>query len=257
MTSPKADLQIRKEERFNHSRLVPQFRPRIPCYRADASERLSAVVERNLGLAEWVNHLQHAYFGGKSILNWTLQDDGADPPSYPNTYKNPLGQIGFAVPAAPTNDPARGPGSSRHVPWAQSRPTQFEWVTLESSFQWQAFQRLARQLQRGGQRGVRSPGTVQRAHGRGRKPSGIHRSPGRDRCLVKGPPDSLPGPRSLAQRTLRRRQPPLDPRVRTAGAHSGPGRSIPKLDERTTTFQLTLKNSRNWLPPPSLEGREH
>ena len=30
MTSPKADLSTDKEERFNHSRLVPQFFPRIP-----------------------------------------------------------------------------------------------------------------------------------------------------------------------------------------------------------------------------------
>jgi hypothetical protein len=44
MSSPKADLQTQKEEKFNHSRLVPQFRPRIPCYKADAIERLEAIV---------------------------------------------------------------------------------------------------------------------------------------------------------------------------------------------------------------------
>ena len=42
LTSPEADLSSTKEEHFNHSRLVPQFSPRIPCYRADANERLSA-----------------------------------------------------------------------------------------------------------------------------------------------------------------------------------------------------------------------
>ena len=41
MTSPKADLSTAKEEPFNHSSLVPQFSPRIPCYRADANARLS------------------------------------------------------------------------------------------------------------------------------------------------------------------------------------------------------------------------
>ena len=34
ITSPKADLSIDREETFNHSRLVPQFSARIPCYRA-------------------------------------------------------------------------------------------------------------------------------------------------------------------------------------------------------------------------------
>ena len=48
LSSPKADLQTDKEETFNHSRLVPQFFPRIPCYKADANERLSAVVEREV-----------------------------------------------------------------------------------------------------------------------------------------------------------------------------------------------------------------
>ena len=73
MTSPKADLSAEKEEPFNHSGLVPQFCPRIPCYKADANERLSAVVEREVGFLAWVGHLQDAYFGQKSILRWTLR----------------------------------------------------------------------------------------------------------------------------------------------------------------------------------------
>ena len=84
MTSPKADLSTRKEEQFNHSRLVPQFFPRIPCYRADANERMSAVIERQVEFIAWVGHLQNAYFGQKSILGWTLEDDGGNPPYYPN-----------------------------------------------------------------------------------------------------------------------------------------------------------------------------
>lgn len=145
MSSPKADLQAAKEEKINHSRLIPQFTPRIPCYRADANERLAAVVERNLGLVSWVNHIQQAYFESKSILNWTLQDDGADPPQYPNSYLNPLARIKLEVPVAPGNDPMRGPSSPRHVPWFKNsaNPSQFEWVELDTSLQWQAFKRLA------------------------------------------------------------------------------------------------------------------
>src|SRR3954471_12555094 len=67
MSSPKADLQTTKEEHFNHSRLVPQFFPRIPCYRADASERFGVLVERSLPVMSWVNHLQNVSFDQMSI----------------------------------------------------------------------------------------------------------------------------------------------------------------------------------------------
>lgn len=144
MTSPKADLSSEKEEQFNHSRLVPQFWPRIPCYRADANERLSAVAQRAVPFFQWVGHLQNAYFGQKSILNWTLEDDGGSPPRYPNVYRNPLAQITFAVPPSPKEDPLRGPKSPRHKPWSTEAQgtTRFEWVSLEASLQWRAFQRV-------------------------------------------------------------------------------------------------------------------
>jgi len=148
MTSPKADLSTEKEEPFNHSRLVPQFFPRIPCYKADANERLSAIVERRVRFLSWVSHLQSAYFGQKSILKWTLEDDGGTPPRYPNLWKNPMGQITLTVPSVPQDDPQRGPKSPRHKPWSENGQgtTQFEWVGLDSSLQWQAFQRSIARL---------------------------------------------------------------------------------------------------------------
>jgi hypothetical protein len=144
MTSPKADLSTDKEESFNHASLVPQFFPRIPCYRADASDRLNAIVERNVPFFEWVGHLQNAYFGQQSIPKWTLAEAGGDPPRYPNVYRNPLSQISLTVPAEPPNDPQRGPLSPRHKPWSTNSPgtTQFEWVALDQSLQWHAFQRV-------------------------------------------------------------------------------------------------------------------
>ncbi|MGH7967976.1 MAG: hypothetical protein ACREIC_04535, partial [Limisphaerales bacterium] len=144
MTSPKADLSTEKEEQFNHSRLVPQFFPRIPCYRAEANERLSAVIQRNSDFLAWVGHLQNAYFDEKSILAWTLEDDGGSPPRYPNAWKNPLSQITLEVPTAPADDPQRGPRSPRHKPWSENGQgtTRFEWVGLDSSLQWKAFQRV-------------------------------------------------------------------------------------------------------------------
>jgi len=149
MTSPKADLSTEKEERFNHAELVPQFSPRIPCYRADLNHRLAAVVERHFTFSEWATHLQNAYFGQKNIPNWTLADDGSDPPHYPNAYKNPFAQITLTVPSEPAVDPERGPKSPRHKPWSATGEgtTRFEWVQLERSLQWAAFQRLVKLLQ--------------------------------------------------------------------------------------------------------------
>jgi hypothetical protein len=148
MSSPKADLSTVKEEQFNHSRLVPQFYPRIPCYRADANERLSAVIERNVPFFSWVGHLQNAYFGQKSIPGWTLEDDGNTPPAYLNAWKNPLARITLTVPSAPAEDPQRGPRSSRHKPWSTGGQanTRFDWVGLDHSLQWQAFQRVVQRL---------------------------------------------------------------------------------------------------------------
>jgi hypothetical protein len=152
LTSPKADLSATTEEQFNHSRLVPQFSPRIPCYKADANERLSAFFERHVGFFEWVDHLQNAYFGQKSILRWTLQDNGSEPPEYPNACRNPLSQITLRVPSAPVDDPQRGPMSPRHKPWSTTGQgsARFEWMSLESSLQWQAFQRVISILRKRG-----------------------------------------------------------------------------------------------------------
>jgi hypothetical protein len=148
MSSRKADLSIDKEESFNHSRLVAQFIPAIPCYRADFNERLGAVIERKFGFFQWVNHLQSAYFDQMSIPRWTLADDGGEPPAYPNAMKNPLRQITFRVPGPPLDDPERGPRSPRHRPWpaGSARRIEFDWVTPDSSLQWKAFQRATETL---------------------------------------------------------------------------------------------------------------
>jgi len=149
MTSPKADLSTEKEERFNHADLVPQFSPRIPCYKADLNQRLSAIVERHFIFSKGATHLQMAHFGQKSIVNWTLAEDGSDPPRHPNAYKNPFAQITMTVPTESADDPERGPTSPRHKPWSTSGEgsTRFEWVELDQSLQWAAFQRLVKLLQ--------------------------------------------------------------------------------------------------------------
>jgi len=149
MTSPKADLQTEKEQRFNHPELVPQFFPRIPCYRASLNQRINAVLDRHFPFAQWVNHLQIAYFGQQNIQDWTLTEDGGSPPRYPNAYRNPLSQVTLRIPAEPPDDPDRGPGSPRHKPWSTTGEgsTRFEWVDLDTSLQWAAFQRLVALLE--------------------------------------------------------------------------------------------------------------
>ncbi len=143
MSSPKADLSTDKEETFNHSSLVPQFSPNIPCYRADASVRLGSVFTRNIAFFGWVGHVDGVYFNQQSIPLWTLEKEGDDPPRSPNVWRNPFAQITFKVPGEPSNDPLRGPESPRHKAWNSggSAPTSFDWVSLESSLQWHAFQR--------------------------------------------------------------------------------------------------------------------
>jgi len=149
MSSPKADLHTEKEERFNHADLVPQFSPRIPCYKADLNHRLAAVVERHFTFSQWANHLQIAYFGQNNILTWTLEEDSSTPPHFPNAYKNPFAQVTLTVPPEPGDDPERGPNSPRHKPWSTTGEgsTRFEWVELDQSLQWAAFQRLVKLLQ--------------------------------------------------------------------------------------------------------------
>jgi hypothetical protein len=143
MSSPKADLSTDREETFNHASLVPQFWPRVPSYRADAATRLGAVAVRNLGFFSWVNHLECAYFDQQSVPRWTLAEDDATPPHHPNAWRNPLSRITLKVPGEPPNDPLRGPSSSRHRPWTADggTPTHFDWVELNASLQWRAFQR--------------------------------------------------------------------------------------------------------------------
>ena len=101
MSSPKADLHTDKEERFNHADLVPQFSPRIPCYKADLNHRIAAVIQRNFTFSGWANHVQIDYFGQNNVLAWTLEEGEGSTTGFPNAFKNPLAQITFRVPVEP------------------------------------------------------------------------------------------------------------------------------------------------------------
>ena len=143
MSSPQADLSSDKEQRFNHAGLVPQLAVRIPSYRADAATRLSAAISQRVLFFAWSDHLQIAYYDQRSTPQWTLEEEEGDPRKLPNAWRNPLAPIRSGIPVEPATDPQRGPSSPRHKPWsaAGAEPVQFDWVDLDSSLQWQAFQR--------------------------------------------------------------------------------------------------------------------
>lgn len=132
MSSPRHDLQVDKELSFNHPRLVPQFFPWIPCYRAGLAERLSIAVERVLPLFGLARHFRVACFDSIDMPSWSLD----------HPYANPLPRLTITLPV-----PER---TLRHKPisWMESGiPLQdFPWVALDSSLQWGAFQRTVEML---------------------------------------------------------------------------------------------------------------
>ena len=138
MSSRRADLQDDKANEFNHPRLVPQFAPSVPAYKAEISPRLGILVERRLPLSSWTAHLQQAYYDRTDIPGWTLE----------HPYDNPLTPLTRGLP--PSDN------SRRHLPqpWYKSGITKqdYPWVDLDTSLQWQAFQGVVELLQQRGNR---------------------------------------------------------------------------------------------------------
>ena len=138
MSSRRADLQDEKSNEFNHPRLVPQFAPSVPAYKAEISPRLGILVERRLPLSNWAAHLQQAYYDRTDIPGWTLE----------HPYDNPLTPLTRGLPASDN--------TRRHLPepwYKRGIPKQdYPWVDLDTSLQWQAFQGLVEMLKQRGNR---------------------------------------------------------------------------------------------------------
>jgi len=152
LSSPQADMQVKRDETVNHASLIPQFYPEVPGYQADAAARIGSVIGRHVSFMGWIRHLQNAYFNQRSITQWTLDEDPDRPRRYPNAYRNPLARITCVVPSGQSDDTERGEGSRRHKPWSDASPRKavFEWVDLKSSLQWAAFQRAVEVLRHRG-----------------------------------------------------------------------------------------------------------
>ena len=127
MSGRKQDLQIEKEYRFQHQKLVPQFRPKIPCYKDSWSKRMSVAVGRHVAFPGWTSHLRTAYFENMDIPAWTME----------HPYENPLRAVTLELPVANEDDPQDDKS------WTERSMTQqnFQWVELETSLQWKLFRR--------------------------------------------------------------------------------------------------------------------
>lgn len=133
ISSKKHDLSDTEEFRFNHPRLVPQFRPKILSYKAKFHQKANIIIERNIPFSSWVNHIRLNYYENMDINNWTTQ--------YP--YKNPFSAITFQIPE-PEDMPHSEP-----ISWIERGMTKqdFSWVSLDESFQWNSFKKVIKLLQ--------------------------------------------------------------------------------------------------------------
>jgi hypothetical protein len=138
MSSPKHDLQIEEEFRFNHPRLVPQFSPNLQCYKEEYSARLGIMVEQRVLFRGWTNHLQQVYYDKTDIPTWALD----------HPYENPFLAVTKGLP--PSDD------TLRHDPisWTKRgiQKEDFPWVDPATSIQWHAFQHAVEILEQRGNR---------------------------------------------------------------------------------------------------------
>lgn len=129
MSSEDRDLQVEKELPFNHPRLVPQFFPRIPCYRAPISERIGFVIDRNVAFPTWVNHLRIAYYDSQDLHHWSIK----------RPYENPAAPI--RLEQLQPSDELR----HRPIPWTERgiRKQDLPWIDIKSSLQWWGWRETA------------------------------------------------------------------------------------------------------------------
>ncbi|MFA9480072.1 hypothetical protein ACERK3_17495 [Phycisphaerales bacterium AB-hyl4] len=128
VSSAQHDLQGDEETRFNHPGLVPQVYPNLPVYKPTVEEVFFTVLERSVDFFAWTRHLRLAYFDNMDYHSWTLEN--------PSDF--PLSFIGHELPAVDENP------RSRAIPWEQGgfTETEFPWLDLETSFQWQSFRNM-------------------------------------------------------------------------------------------------------------------
>ncbi|MFP6668841.1 MAG: hypothetical protein VB876_16135 [Pirellulales bacterium] len=138
MSFKERDLQIDKELAFNHPRLVSQFSPAIPCYKAPLDARMSIAIDRVIPFRTWGRHWRIADLGGQDLPGWTLE----------HPYANPLSQIRLESP------PPKSRPHSRPISWTERKikPQNIPWIDPDTSLQWRAFRATVDLLQHRGNR---------------------------------------------------------------------------------------------------------
>jgi hypothetical protein len=138
MSSKRHDLQSEKEFAFNHPALVPQFVPRIPCYRAPLSAKLGIVVGRMVPLVGWADHLRIVLLDNDDLPHWAME--------HPYDCPTLTSEI-----ASPDEPPSPVPVAK---PWTEQGITKFNpaWVELDTSLQWRWFRQTVELLRRRGNR---------------------------------------------------------------------------------------------------------
>ena len=131
MSSPDRDLQVDKDIPINHARLIPQFQPRIPAYRASFAQRLGNVIDRSVPFFDYVTHLRTRYFDGQDLERWSLK----------HPYADPLAQ--FRVRTVEPEELRHQP-----IPWTEQgiQPQDLPWIELSTSLQWQAWRQTVMKL---------------------------------------------------------------------------------------------------------------
>ncbi len=132
MSSQKHDLQTEKEYRFNHPKLVPQFNPKIPCYKDSFSKRLFIAIKRHISFLSWTSHLRMTYYDNLDMPTWTLE----------HPYQCPFQAVMAGLPTADNLDLVE------NISWIEKgiTPEDFAWVKLETSLQWSLFQQTVNLL---------------------------------------------------------------------------------------------------------------
>jgi hypothetical protein len=140
LSQPKHDLRDPDDPGvFSDWELAPQFWPKIPSYKDSVSARLDRVIDRNVAMHGWTNHLQYVYFGEsgtpRTAPMWTLD----------HPYENPLRAVTCKLPP-PSEELRKEP-----VPWHTTIPREnMPWVDLAGSLQWKSFLRAVDLLQKRG-----------------------------------------------------------------------------------------------------------
>ncbi|MCK5850416.1 MAG: hypothetical protein KAH23_05825 [Kiritimatiellae bacterium] len=135
LTNKKRDMRSKKEQQFNHPDLVPQFLPRISCYRKDDTDRLGIVIKRVMPFAAWVNHLRIAYFDSLDIYTWSQEHP--DRPLW--------SAVTFTLPSHSNIPPETDP-----IPWTQTDKYGMQgppWVEIDESLQWSFFEQAIETLE--------------------------------------------------------------------------------------------------------------